>query len=237
MIQLKKKLISQEDNLSSILFNRRKARNVSIQQVSLDLSIHPKYLKSLEKGDYSEFPEQPYNQQIIRKYCEYLNLNFKEIWHLYLLENKIFNELADIKRKNKKIKGLKGWKRVLALINLPRIVLNASFAVIILSVVAYFSWSVYSSVQPPYLEVLSPDDNLITKEYQIEIVGRTESGIKVTINGQAVVNDDSGFFKKEIELQEGINVIKVTAAKKHEYENTIYRQIMVVDNSIGLFNK
>lgn len=237
MIQLRKKLISQQDNLSSILYNRRKAKNVSIEELGMDLSIHPKYLKMLEDGDYSNFPDQPYSQQIIKKYSAYLNLNFQEIWHLYLLENKIFSELAEVKKQNREIRELKGWKKVLSFINVPRIILNASFAAVVLFVVAYFSWSVYHSVQPPYLEVLTPDDNLITRDHQIEIMGRTDAGIKVTINGQAVVNDDSGFFKKEIELHEGINVIKVTAAKKHDHENTIYRQIMVIDDSVGLLNK
>lgn len=234
MIQLRKKIISEQDNLSTLLYNRRKSMGLNIDKIANELGVHPKYLAMLENGNYGKFPSKPYDHQIVRKYSNYLDLNFQKVWNLYKMEKRIFNELAEEKKKNTEVKEMRGSKKLLSFINVPRIILNTSFAVLVLVIVGYFSWSVYNSVQPPYLELLTPDDNLITKEHQINVTGRTESGIKVTINGQAVVNDDSGFFQKEIELHEGINMIKVTAAKKHEYENTIYRQIMVVEDNIGL---
>jgi len=234
MIQLRKKLISQQDNLSSILYNRRKSVGFSISKVSMDLAIHPKYLRMLETGDYSNFPGRPYDKQYLKMYCEYLELNVKELWNMFLVERDIFAQLAVVKAKEDERKELKGLKRFLSFINLPRIILNSTFAVLVLAVVVYFSWSVYGSSQAPFLEISSPQDNFITKSLSILIEGKTEEGTDVDINGQSIINNSDGSFKQNIDLHEGINLLKITASKKHHKENTIYRQIMVVKNEVTL---
>lgn len=234
MIQLRKKIISQQDNLSSILYNRRKAVGFSISQVSAKLGIHPKYLRMLETGDYSDFPGRPYDKQYLKMYCEFLNLNLKELWNMFLVERDIFAELAVVKARAVEKRELKGLKKIFSFINLPRIILNSTFSVLVLSIVVYFSWTVYGSMQAPVLEIFSPQDNFITKSLTISIEGKTEQGADVNINGQSVINNNDGSFNQSIDLHEGINLLKITASKKHHKENVIYRQIMVVENELTL---
>lgn len=231
MIELKKKIITQNENLPSLLYTARKSRNLSLSQIAMDLSVHPRYLRMLETGDYLGFPEAPYDYQIVKKYGDYLNQNSERLWAMYLAEREICGQLGNGNKK--KIDVLPGQtsllQRITSLINFPRIILNSMFAVVVLVIGAYFTWNFYYSFQPPKLEIISPQDNLITKERQIVIEGMTEPGIDVSINGEMVLNDDSGYFKKEVKLHSGINMLKISASNKKKRENNLYRQIMVVE--------
>lgn len=231
MIELKKKIISQNENLSSILYIARKAKNLSLSQIAMDLSVHPKYLRMLETGDYLNFPESPYDYQIVKKYSDYLGQNSDRLWTMYLAERKICGQLGKVKKKDNGVlpQQISLFKRISSLINFPRIIFNSIFAVVILTIGAYFTWNFYYSFQPPKLEIISPQDNLITKERQIVIEGFTDPGIDVSINGEMVLNDDSGYFSKEVKLHSGINMLKISASNKKKRENNLYRQIMVVE--------
>lgn len=231
MIELKRKIISQNENLPSILYAARKSKNLSLSQIALDLSVHPKYLRMLETGDYVNFPEAPYDYQIVKKYGDYLAQNSERLWTMYLAEKKICGQLGNTVKKKSGVlsQDISLWGRISSLINFPRIILNSIFAVIILVISTYFSWTFYYSFQPPKLEIISPQDNLITQERQIVIEGMTEPGIDISINGEMVLNDDSGYFSKEVKLHSGINMLKISASNKKKRENNLYRQIMVVD--------
>jgi transcriptional regulator with XRE-family HTH domain len=231
MIELKRKIITQNENLPGILYGARKSKNLSLSQIAMDLSVHPKYLRMLESGDYLSFPEAPYDYQIVKKYSEYLSQNSERLWAMYLAEKDICGQLGKKKPNSKNVLEQKKtlWSRITSLINFPRIILNSIFAVIVLTIGVYFTGNFYYSLQPPKLEIIAPLDNLITKERQIVIEGMTEPGIDISINGETVLNDDSGYFKKEVKLHDGINLLKITASNKKKRENSLYRQIMVVE--------
>jgi transcriptional regulator with XRE-family HTH domain len=232
MIELKRKVISQNESLPGILYAARKSKNLSLSQIALDLSVHPKYLRMLETGDYVDFPEAPYDYQIVKKYGDYLSQNSERLWTMYLAEKKICGQLGNNQKKKIDVLPTNSslWNRITSLINFPRIIFNSIFAVIVLSIGMYFTWNFYYSFQPPKLEIISPQDNLITKERQIVIEGMTEPGIDISINGEMVLNDDSGYFSKEVKLHSGINMLKISASNKKKRENNLYRQIMVVED-------
>ncbi len=63
----------------------------------------------------------------------------------------------------------------------------------------------------PSLILLSPAEGLITKQAELLVIGQTEPGMEVRINGVQVDGSKDGSFNETIDLVEGLNVVVVTA--------------------------
>ncbi|MCX6782712.1 MAG: hypothetical protein NTZ20_01760 [Candidatus Levybacteria bacterium] len=66
--------------------------------------------------------------------------------------------------------------------------------------------------EPPSLAIDSPrEGESFSKDNKIKIKGKTDSDVKITINGIWAIVNDNGFFEYEINLQNGENKIIVIA--------------------------
>jgi hypothetical protein len=66
---------------------------------------------------------------------------------------------------------------------------------------------------------ISPIDNETT-ESQIEIIGQTNATNTITINREEAIVNKDGFFSKLVSLEEGMNMIKITATSSSGKETT-----------------
>ena len=57
--------------------------------------------------------------------------------------------------------------------------------------------------------------------------GKTDQGVNVKINGQSVSLEVDGEFNQELVLGTGVNVIKISGAKRYSRERVVIRQITV----------
>lgn len=73
--------------------------------------------------------------------------------------------------------------------------------------------SVLYSSTPPKLEISSPTDQqtISGKENRVQVKGKTDSGVKITINERVAIVDSSGGFLKQVELIPGDNVFVILA--------------------------
>ena len=66
--------------------------------------------------------------------------------------------------------------------------------------------------EPPFIKILTPDNNLITNESKIFILGETKPGSFASINSQNVSVDlEDGIFFYNTALKEGLNTFSVSA--------------------------
>jgi hypothetical protein len=65
--------------------------------------------------------------------------------------------------------------------------------------------------EPPSLAIISPTEDVFTKEPSIVVIGRSEPGALVTVNGEPIELSDSGDFNITLTLTEGMNRIVVVA--------------------------
>jgi len=64
----------------------------------------------------------------------------------------------------------------------------------------------------PELEMSNPAEDKLTVDYDdFDIIGRSESGVSVTINGRVAMVDDGGSFKMKMQLQSGKNSFEIVA--------------------------
>ena len=85
--------------------------------------------------------------------------------------------------------------------------------------------------------VNQPAENLITLENQITIQGYSEKEVSLKINDRPLLSDKQGGFNLTIDLQKGLNIIKISAQKKHSKEQVVYRKIIVSETPIELTDK
>ena len=92
----------------------------------------------------------------------------------------------------------------------------------------YLSWQVKKIISPPYLKIIEPSNNYITKESTISILGETIPEVELKINNENILLDKEGKFKKDINLILGLNNLEISAKKKYskikEIELNILRE-------------
>ena len=78
----------------------------------------------------------------------------------------------------------------------------------------------------PVLKLINPTESELTVDYaDFDIIGESEKGVSVTINGKLAVVDDNGKFKLKVQLNMGKNelevVVKDTAGNESKTKVTI----------------
>ena len=83
------------------------------------------------------------------------------------------------------------------------------------------------SAEAPYLVINSPLDAMITSEKTITIEGKTEAGIKLSVNGTEITPADDGHFSAPFNLAAGNNVITIKAQSETGASNEIVRKVFL----------
>ena len=75
--------------LGSRLYEERKARGYSVEEIAKATKIRKEFLAALEKGEYKKLPSAAYVQGFVKNYVNFLGLPEKELLALFRRE---FNE-------------------------------------------------------------------------------------------------------------------------------------------------
>ncbi|MEA1936580.1 MAG: helix-turn-helix domain-containing protein [Patescibacteria group bacterium] len=209
------------------LKRKREELNISLENVSEKLKVKISYLENLEKGDYEKLPPDVFVKGFIKSYARLMGMNSEKMVGIYVREKKIGDKIEK-KHQKKKIIANKLTTKNFAIIT-PKIV-TAFLSLLILFIVGYYLWYQISSFNStPYLFVASPYEDQIVNDSEITIEGETEKETVIRINGQDVFVNPHGYFKEEITLQAGKNVLIIEATNKFdrtakETRNIIYEK-------------
>ncbi len=208
--------------VGEILEESRREQNLSLEEAARETHIHPKQLSSLEAGDYGNLPGGVYSEKILETYANFLNIDFGGL-------KKIFEKETILSRKpNQKtfVPKISAKNFIVT----PRLIEISLAAIAVLLLLTYLGFEINNIFSPPPLDISSPRDNLVTDKSTIEVIGQTEKEVKIKINDQEVQIDTEGNFRESVSLKTGLNVIKISAAKKRGRENIIYRQVILTEN-------
>lgn len=75
-------------------------------------------------------------------------------------------------------------------------------------------------ISPPKLEIFTPKENEATNIQRIQVTGKTETNISVTINDRLATTLNDGNFSFNLDLTAGDNKIKIIATDKAGNQNT-----------------
>ncbi len=204
-----------QETLGQVFQRYRQAEDLTIEQIEKETKISHKMLRALENDDYSSLPDDLYTKHLIKSYAKYLSLDYNKLLNLY----EQGKEAAKIDEKPKEKK--------LRVYLTPKMVRIGLVIIIILALGAYLGFEINRIFSPPELIILNPANDVKISENFIEIKGKTEKEAMVFINEKEIFLDPWGMFKTTIDLQKGINYIKISAVKRHSRPNTVFRQVLV----------
>jgi len=204
------------ETLGQVFKRYRESEDLKIDRVEKDTNISQRMLLAIENNDYDSFPDELYTRNLIKAYAKYLSLDYNRLLNLY-----------DKGKEGLPVKESKQPDYKIRVYITPGIIRMALISLIIILVIGYLAYEVNKIFQPPELMLTQPSEDIIINENYIEIKGQTEKEARVYINEKEVFLDTHGEFKATLDLQKGINLIKITAVKKHSRENMIFREILV----------
>lgn len=215
------KIYLDSEMVSEQLRSARQSKKIKLSEIAKKLNINEKYLTALEKGEYNKLPHGVYGKNFLREYALFLGLDYKK------LATDFEEEVNALEPKKQKEIFSKQVVKKRYLLAMPKILRNIFIFLVICTCFIYLGYRVNKIIAPPFLILSYPAADIITEQNSLEIVGRTEAEANLIINGQTVLTDKNGNFLQNISLKNGINIITVTASKKHSRANTIIRQILL----------
>lgn len=188
--------------MAGMLVDARSGYNISLEEASKDLNIPFRYLESLEHNTIQNIPADDF-ERMLKKYCGYLGVDFS------LCLNSI-----KMRKKSPKIKKAGNIERKY-LFSWPAILRRAFIIVIVLAVLVFFGIKVEQIFTPPTLNITYPQDGSVIESKHITISGKSEPEVELVVNNKEIFVSSDGSFSAEIDLQKGLNLIKITAKKRY----------------------
>lgn len=215
------KRLSREKTLGERLKSLRDEHRIKISTLAATLQIPEKFLADLETGRYKDLPEEIYVRNFIRAYANAFGRDSAAFLDLYELEV----AAARGSRKAERMAPAISIKKndLLPTVLILRI---AIAGILCLGLIAYLGYEVKMITSPPSLTIFEPTDNAVTKTGEITVRGKVGQEAQITINGENVLADSSGYFKETLRLQRGLNMIQISASKRRSKEKTIFLRVV-----------
>jgi hypothetical protein len=207
------------ETIGEILKRYREPR-IKLNEFSALVKISEKNLARLEANEFSSLPEDFYVRSYIKLYAKYLQLDYPKLEALYVQQRS--GLLPDMEEHVNYQKYAKKHFYIT-----PTMIKVAFLVLFGLSLLGYLLFQLQQTFSAPYLKILYPEKDIAIQQNFIEIRGEVEKESQVFVNDREIFADQEGKFKITLDLKSGINIIKVTATKKHSKESVEYRKILV----------
>ena len=210
-MEFTRRKIKTPKTLGEILKNARKRKDKTLEQAEEETKVRTRYLEALEEGRYEILPASVYAVGFLAKYADFLNLDKEKMIALFSQERgKVYNHA--------KIMVERRIKEPLFSIT-PKFLMVTGVIVVLAAIIGYIIYSVHQFTSPPNLEISSPSANQIITENSVQIIGKTDEGVTLTINGENVSIDDKGNFSQTVKLRAGLNSFEVRSINELKKEN------------------
>ena len=209
-------------NFGEKLKKMRENLGMGLEKAAQLLNTQVKYLEKLEQGEMETLPAEVYMKGLLRRYAKILEVDEAALLVEYGKELNIARYLSKA-----------AVHRSLPSLRSPRLIITPKTMSLIFGgllfffVIGYLVYQLNFLISPPKLILEQPAGDLATNEKTLEIIGQTDSGSRLTINGQEVYIDKDGRFRQMVNLNEGLNSLKIEVANRFNKSQSILRQIMV----------
>jgi len=220
-----------QKTLDSVGVRLKKARTelgCSRHDAAVKTKIPERYITRFEDGAYDKLPDDVYSRIFLKVYCKFLGLDVPTMVGLQRQERLRAaapqkNPAPGASARRHPTRAIPAWQMMVT----PQLIRAVIVIGAVLGLAVYFWLTVSRIVSPPVITLSSPRDNFVTSDHAVTVEGRTEREVSLRINGKYVALDELGNFRDTMELQDGLNEIKVVGMKKHGKEAVIIRNIVV----------
>jgi transcriptional regulator with XRE-family HTH domain len=188
----------------------RNKAGVSIEEIAKVTKVNKRYLEYIEADNYDGLPSDVYVKGFLRSYSNFLGIDAKDVLKIYKKERGI-----QVNIKKPKVQDTKKKKIKIPTVILPfRMVVSIFAGIFFMAIAWYFYVETGKFSEVPRLLLSNPTNNATIKENSTEVIGVTDIGNGVVVNGQAIFVNEKGEFKERISLREGINKLVIKSTNK-----------------------
>lgn len=186
------------------------------------LNVRYKFLDRLESGELDKLPADVYTKGFLKKYAKILELDCDALVLEFENEKKIFKHLKKSARPHS-LPELRFRRFIIT----PRFFVYALAAVISFFILSYFAYQLNFLLSPPNLSILEPASDFATNNSELIVRGKTDPGTKLSVNGQQVYATIDGNFEQKLNLNKGLNVIKIEAVNRFGKTKSLVKEILL----------
>lgn len=186
----------------------REEAGLSLDEAEQGTQIRRQYLDALERGTYHALPGPVYIESFLKRYAEFLNVSSEFVLELYHHQDK------KVLKRRYRSAFLTLQHKVPREFITPRVIRFVVIGLVVLACLTYVGFEVRKIFTPPQLTVASPADFITVSQASIQVTGQTEPEATLVINGKQIFLDNRGRFSEQVDLNDGLNVISVSASKK-----------------------
>ncbi len=205
--------------VGQILKETREAKLYTLEQVEKATKIRKELLEALENDDYDKLPPPTFVQGFIKNYARFLNIDSHKLLAVFR------REFSDKKYPSYVMDAFSQPLKNPRFQLTPAKILGA---IIMVAIVAFFVylWLQYRQFTgAPQLAISTPTDQLTTDNPSLEVQGKTDPEMKVSVNNQQIPVADSGEFKEQIQLSSQVNKISIEAVNKFGQKTIVERTV------------
>jgi cytoskeletal protein RodZ len=216
----KKKI--QIETLGEYLSAVRKNSNLSPREVSKKTGISPRFLQALEAGDFAKLPPAVYVGGFLEQLGCLYNVEAEVLVGQYKKE---LNILEQLKKRSLNQKSF--FRRFLGkIIITPKLLSIGLGALFVAVTIGYIIWQVVSINRTPSLEVYQPRDQQAIVGSSVEVSGKTDPDMMITVNQENVFVGKDGKFKTQVGISSGPKELVITA--KNRFDKSVSKTLTVV---------
>lgn len=201
-----------------LLQQARERRGEDLSAIALEIKVPQRQLQALEEGNLAVFPAEIYARGAFTKYSQYLGVQAEATQRAFLRVLSGTREYVPLRVRRPR-SWLKAWVTA-------RLTLAAALLTLALLVGSYVAWQVASFVRLPDLSVSAPAGGIVPRADTV-IRGKAAAGAEVRVNGEQVLQAESGEFETPLKLHPGINVVRVEAKNAAGRINMVQRDILL----------
>lgn len=231
----KSKIIQKQKSLGDVLCEARKKKEITLEKAESETKIRLKYIKAIEKNNFSIFSAEVYLISSLSRYATYLGLDKHKIIDRFKTQQSFLKNIKE----NKKIIEFKKTKpespfivnnpkkSLIARISIsPQTLFASLVCIFVVGILGYIWFQVKSFAAAPSLELINQSSEIVVSLEKINIEGKTDPSASISINSEIVGVESDGHFKQEIKLAEGLNTIEIIARNKANKESKKTVQVL-----------
>jgi cytoskeletal protein RodZ len=219
MVFVMRKLDRVPQTLGEKLRALRRGQAVTLDLMEQETHIQRRYLEALEWGQYQNLPEPLYTRNFIRAYARVLNADANYFIELYEEEVGRCDLVDHLRLPRQRVRGGKFfvWSKVWKF---------GALGLVALSFFGYLGWQITAITAPPRVVLNNPEDSSITYNAIINVTGQVDDETNVYIDGEEVVVNADRTFSAPVDLEKGLNVIRVEARRRYSRTAVIDRRVV-----------
>ncbi len=197
----------------------RRGQAVSLEMIEARTNIQRSYLEALEAGDYDKLPAPLYARNFLRAYARELGADEHYFIELYEEECGKCDLVDPMRVPRQRVRSMRFFIG-------NHLVKFGALAGILFIIGGYLGWQIVTLTSAPEITLFSPQNEFKTEKGVLLVEGLIEDEATVTINGEPVVVDVDRSFSAFVDLQKGVNTIRVEAQRRYSKTAVIERTVL-----------